>query len=381
VRHAVSILLAACAVALLPAQPAEAYRLQPFRWYSHTLAYYDATGSYHAQVKDAARAWNRSGARVRLVAVPRRSARVVVKLDRHLSSAGRASSPVRGGVASSAIVSLRHDLRKGFLSPAAAESGITAVIAHEFGHVLGLNHEDRRCALMNSVLWARCKSAPQYWQHRCRVLEADDVRGVIRRFGGRLRSVGTPFCDSEAAPAAPAPPVATPDPARGSVRLSWQMPAKGFARVRLLRRLGVCPTAADDPAADVLLERRSTAAAQETYEDFPQTLGHYCYAVLALGSLGRPGALAFAAYDHVGRAPAAQFDSFQDAPLQVSFADGSYDPDGSVVAWRWDFGDGTGATDPSPVHTYAAPGQYTVTLTVTDNSGQTGTQSQTVPVS
>jgi YVTN family beta-propeller protein len=56
----------------------------------------------------------------------------------------------------------------------------------------------------------------------------------------------------------------------------------------------------------------------------------------------------------------------------VSFnAGASSDSDGSVVRYDWDFGDGSTAVNggPSPTHTYKAPGNYTVTLTVTDNEG------------
>lgn len=49
---------------------------------------------------------------------------------------------------------------------------------------------------------------------------------------------------------------------------------------------------------------------------------------------------------------------------------GSYDPDGTIVAYLWDFGDGSNAVGAAPVHTYDAPGTYTVTLTVGDDGGQ-----------
>ena len=55
--------------------------------------------------------------------------------------------------------------------------------------------------------------------------------------------------------------------------------------------------------------------------------------------------------------------------LTCNFTDASSDLDGSVVAWRWAFGDGATATAQNPSHTYGAAGTYTVTLFVTDNVG------------
>ncbi len=45
------------------------------------------------------------------------------------------------------------------------------------------------------------------------------------------------------------------------------------------------------------------------------------------------------------------------------------------VTYAWDFGDGTTSTEASPTHTYAAPGFYTVALTVTDAADATRTAS------
>lgn len=63
----------------------------------------------------------------------------------------------------------------------------------------------------------------------------------------------------------------------------------------------------------------------------------------------------------------------------------SRDPDGPIVSYRWDFGDGSVQTYSSPLatHTYLLPGAYTVTLKVTGNGGpnDTGTASRTLTVS
>jgi PKD repeat protein len=64
------------------------------------------------------------------------------------------------------------------------------------------------------------------------------------------------------------------------------------------------------------------------------------------------------------------------APLAVSF-DGtaSHDPDGSIASYAWTFGDGATGTGSTASHTYASPGSYTASLTVTDNRGATGSTS------
>ena len=56
-------------------------------------------------------------------------------------------------------------------------------------------------------------------------------------------------------------------------------------------------------------------------------------------------------------------------PLEVHFRDTSDPNEGTIYAWVWDFGDGTRSTAPNPSHTYNAPGEYRVTLTVTTSYG------------
>jgi serine protease len=60
----------------------------------------------------------------------------------------------------------------------------------------------------------------------------------------------------------------------------------------------------------------------------------------------------------------------------------SYDPDGSLVSYDWDFGeDGATGTGVTTTHAYSAAGIYTVTLTVEDDGGLTDADELTVTVS
>ena len=47
----------------------------------------------------------------------------------------------------------------------------------------------------------------------------------------------------------------------------------------------------------------------------------------------------------------------------------SFDPDGTIVSWNWDFGDGASGSGDIVPHTYAAPGTYQAALTVVDDLG------------
>lgn len=60
-------------------------------------------------------------------------------------------------------------------------------------------------------------------------------------------------------------------------------------------------------------------------------------------------------------------------PLSVAFTDESHDGTGTPNAWAWDFGDGTSSTSQNPTHVYAAPGSYTVSLTVTTDDAESDT--------
>ncbi|WP_165821127.1 LamG-like jellyroll fold domain-containing protein [Nocardioides gansuensis] len=90
-----------------------------------------------------------------------------------------------------------------------------------------------------------------------------------------------------------------------------------------------------------------------------QVTGRYVHNTMSLGSPPPPPpagpVAAFSATPRSG-----------EAPLPVTFTDEST---GSPTSWAWTFGDGATSTAQNPSHTYAAPGTYDVSLTVTNANG------------
>lgn len=69
------------------------------------------------------------------------------------------------------------------------------------------------------------------------------------------------------------------------------------------------------------------------------------------------------------------------SPLKVNFdASSSYDPDGTVSLFSWDFGDGKTDEGVTVSHVFETWGTFTITLTVRDNRGATATKTATITV-
>jgi PKD repeat protein len=75
--------------------------------------------------------------------------------------------------------------------------------------------------------------------------------------------------------------------------------------------------------------------------------------------------------------PIASFEASNDMPAAgdpVTFdASASYDSNGGVTSYLWDYGDGNTGNGVETNHVYTEDGYYVVSLTVTDNEGETGT--------
>jgi len=121
----------------------------------------------------------------------------------------------------------------------------------------------------------------------------------------------------------------------------------------------------------------ATPMAQHTYVQ----AGSYTVTLLVVDDGGAStSAQQTAVVSNLDIPPTAAFTS-NCAALACSF-DGSVsaDPDGSIQAYSWNFGDGGTATTAAAQHTYVNAGTYTVTLAVTDDAGLVGTTSKTVTV-
>lgn len=113
----------------------------------------------------------------------------------------------------------------------------------------------------------------------------------------------------------------------------------------------------------------STSSTQQHPVHTYTSPGAYTVSLTTPG-IGGPSTLVEVGYvDVVPPPPSASFaanPTAGTAPLSVSFSDSSL---GAISAWAWNFGDLGTSTLQDPVHTYALPGAYTVTLTVAGPGG------------
>ncbi len=216
VRVVLALLLALALTASLAASAQAA----PRKWPGGRITYVDQTRDPQA-VKLAVRAWNSSGIDLRFVKVSSaRKARLVI----------RNSTRVPSGCGSGlATLGYPGPGRKGFVNilhgtDAAGQScalpGQTLVLAHELGHVVGLEHNTSGCSLMNTshtngVAPTLCldgtpdAAKPGRW--RCRLMERVDLKRAQRLYGGQIKVRETEYCDAIDRIPATGPVIATAD--------------------------------------------------------------------------------------------------------------------------------------------------------------------------
>ena len=137
IRRALAATVAASAAALATAAPAPAFVVGGNPWPYDVVTYTSATPAYSASIDRAAHLVNRQNLGVRL----RRNDRYP---DVTFVYNGRSCD----GAAYVGYSRRRRDSTV-YLGRGCSRDLITLTAVHELGHVLGLDHETRRCARMN----------------------------------------------------------------------------------------------------------------------------------------------------------------------------------------------------------------------------------------
>jgi hypothetical protein len=129
------------------------------------------------EIRMAARAWTLSGAKLRIREVKSPRSAMIIERGGRVGTAVTLTNPGPHGGVSLPILILVTTTRE------RSSVNVAMIMAHEFGHTLGLAHT-KGCALMNPA--SRCAfTEGDFERWNCRMLRPDDVRGVASLWGGR----------------------------------------------------------------------------------------------------------------------------------------------------------------------------------------------------
>ena len=126
---------------------------------------------------------------------------------------------------------------------------------------------------------------------------------------------------------------------------------------------------------------RSSVGSEPTAGHSYASPGSYTVTLTVIDDLGAAGSTTNVVMVELPNTPPAASFASSCSGLACNFdASASADPDGTIVAYSWDFGDGGSVYGELVQHGYAQPGTYAVTLTVTDDVGATATVTNAVLV-
>ena len=233
---------------------------------------------------------------------------------------------------------------------------LAEIVAHEFGHTLGFGHSTDSTALMYPTVTGIGPS-----------LRADDQTAARWLYGN-----GSSTPPAGTAPNAPSNLTATQS-GSANVVLHWNDNAADESAEQVYVALG---TGGFSKVADLAANTTSV-----TLTGF--STGTYKFYVTASNAYGTSPASNQATTTFTTTVPATPpvSPAFAFSPTNpvtaqvISFSDTS---SGSPSSWLWNFGDSVTSTSQNPVHAYAYPGTYTVSLTVSNAVSSAATTHQIV---
>lgn len=287
------------------------------KWPGRTITYFDASLDKQA-VKKAVKLWNRSGVDMTFKKIKsKKKAQLVIRNSKNVPrgcGTGLATLGYTGRY--QAFVNILHGPDSA--GQTCAWPGQTLVVAHELGHVLGLQHDDSRCSLMNTyhvngVAQGQCVDgdpygfpSPGHWN--CRVLQKVDLKRAERMYGGRIKVNETEWCD-----------LGVKMPASGALAVTQGTyadgvtPASGLAKITINHAAepvqeawldvnaagsafsvswtpGACGAPLGAPVAEGPYNWEVPVGADDVFQR-SVTPGLWCFTLQAYDTLGRPAAV------------------------------------------------------------------------------------------
>ena len=286
-------------------------------------------------------------------------------------------------------------------APADNMKNATMVMAHEFGHVFGLNHEDAYLARMNSG-WPGMKGGPVSVSNFVWVL-GDDSRGIRAAYG---------FAEEQRDLSPAAVYLASPGVAKVLPAPGWTFRNASLSFPFTVHNLGtnnetfnvsfyLTPAKSVNPNTSYFLGTTTVSllagkavtgnATVFIPADAPSGYQYIAWFTDPTNQIpefhesNNGVTFASATYISDARKPNACFTATPTSgyvPLEVSFDAGcTTDADGGPLTYTWDFGYGSTASGPTVTHFYGSANNFVATLTVTDQYGAVSQTSQYISVS